>query len=92
MTTLDSSTGPLVRQTASDGDPAGRVLLFPSTHQALAAEDALRRAHIVLKVIPVPPQYSAGCGLAIRVGEDDVRDACDVLERSTVRYTLPQTE
>ncbi len=62
------------------------LLLFPSTHQALAAEDALRRAGIDLSVIPAPQEYTSGCGLAIRVAARDVVAACEVLTSRTVRF------
>ena len=62
------------------------LLLFPSTHQALAAEDALRRAGIDLRVIPAPQEYTSGCGLAIRVSARDFVTACEVLTSRTVRF------
>jgi hypothetical protein len=62
------------------------LLLFPSTHQALAAEDALRRAGIDLRVIPAPQEYTSGCGLAIRVAARDFVAACEVLTTRAVRF------
>ncbi|MBU2604088.1 MAG: DUF3343 domain-containing protein [Actinobacteria bacterium] len=50
------------------------VLAFPSTHAAMAAEDALRHAGISMQVIPLPSWIAADCGLAIRLaGADAVR-------------------
>jgi hypothetical protein len=62
------------------------LLLFPSTHQALAAEDALRQAGIDLRVIPAPQKYTSGCGLAIRVAARDFVPACEVLTTRTIRF------
>lgn len=51
------------------------VLVFASTHAAIAAEDALREEGIPLQVIPLPRWVSAGCGLALRLEEGDVTRA-----------------
>ena len=40
------------------------VVTFASTSDAMAMEDAARRHGIPGRIIPVPSQISAGCGLA----------------------------
>ncbi|MCL4367859.1 MAG: DUF3343 domain-containing protein [Actinobacteria bacterium] len=54
-------------QTIADATSPQIVFTFPSTHAAMAAEDALREAGFALEIIPPPPPLSAGCGLAIRL-------------------------
>ncbi|MHB1414094.1 MAG: DUF3343 domain-containing protein [Chloroflexota bacterium] len=51
------------------------VLVFSSTHAAMAAEDALREAGIPLQIIPLPNWVSADCGLAVRLDKEHVRQA-----------------
>ncbi|HZK48031.1 MAG TPA: DUF3343 domain-containing protein [Thermoleophilia bacterium] len=65
------------------------VLTFPSTHQAMAAEDVLRGAGIRIQVIPAPPQRVRGCGLAVRLAGIDVARACSLLESKSVTYQRP---
>ncbi|MHB8870370.1 MAG: DUF3343 domain-containing protein [Thermoleophilia bacterium] len=51
------------------------VLVFATTHAAMAAEDALREEGIPLQVIPLPRWVAADCGLALRLEEGDVARA-----------------
>jgi hypothetical protein len=46
------------------------LLVFDSTHHALAAEDLLKSTDYQLMIVPVPPQISANCGIAIRFNEN----------------------
>jgi hypothetical protein len=61
------------------------VLVFPTTHAAMAAEDALREVGIPLQVIPLPGWISAGCGLALRLDDHHVPGAEQELLRRGVR-------
>jgi hypothetical protein len=65
------------------------VFTFPSTHAAMAAEDALREAGLALEIIPPPPPLSAGCGLAIRVGASLERTAIDTLAAQALVWHGP---
>ena len=40
------------------------VITFHATSQAMAAEELFRRAGLPGRMIPVPSQIAAGCGLA----------------------------
>ncbi|SFL19776.1 DUF3343 domain-containing protein [Halanaerobium salsuginis] len=42
------------------------LIIFNSTHQALAAEDLLLAANCKFNLVPILPEISADCGLAIR--------------------------
>ena len=68
------------------------VLTFPSTHQAMAAEDALRRAGFSIQVIPAPPQRSRVCGLAIKIAQVDAARACALLALESVTFEGPDVE
>lgn len=67
-------------------DPRKVVFTFPSTHHAMAAEDALRRAGVWLQVIPVPAHLGGRCGLAVRVHGRDVAVARSLLEHASVLH------
>ena len=57
------------------------VLVFASTHAAMAAEDALREAEIALQVIPLPVWVAADCGLALRLDGMDAGRAREELRQ-----------
>jgi hypothetical protein len=62
------------------------ILTFPSTHQAMAAEDLLRDAGVRLQVIPAPPRPTRICGLALRLSASDAPEACRLLDLGSVVY------
>ncbi|HCJ67029.1 MAG TPA: hypothetical protein DHV62_06820 [Elusimicrobia bacterium] len=41
------------------------VILFPSTHYALRAEEVLNKEGLIVKLIPVPREFSSNCGIAL---------------------------
>jgi hypothetical protein len=59
--------------------PAKALFTFATTHQAMAAEGILLEAGIALQVVPPPREFSAGCGLALRVALGDVARAIEEL-------------
>ncbi len=61
------------------------VLVFASTHAAMAAEDALREAGIALQVIPLPAWVAADCGLALRLDGTDAGRAKEELLRREIQ-------
>ncbi len=65
------------------------ILTFPSTHQAMAAEDALRRAGFRIQVIPAPPRRSRACGLAVKIAGVDAARACALLTLESVAFDRP---
>lgn len=71
-----------------EGSDAGAhsVITFTSTHQAMAAEDALLEAGVPLEVVPAPPGTSAGCGLALRVRNSDLQTAERILAERGVGH------
>ena len=42
------------------------LLVFNSTHHALQAEDRLKAEGYSIQVVPVPPEISADCGIAVK--------------------------
>lgn len=42
------------------------VVTFNATHYALKAEKVLKKAKHIVKLVPVPRQFSSNCGLALQ--------------------------
>lgn len=50
------------------------IVAFESTHDAIKSETLTGRESIASRLIPIPPEVSAGCGLALRIlPEDETR-------------------
>ena len=63
------------------------VIAFDTTAQALAAETLFTESGLPGRMIPIPSQITAGCGLAWKA-EPEQRDAlCGALESSGIRYS-----
>ncbi len=60
------------------------VLIFRGTHQVLAAEKALKRGGVPMRLIPVPRRLTSDCGLAIRIPASDRRSARSVLGKAGI--------
>ena len=63
------------------------VIAFDTTAQALAAEKLFAESGLPGRMIPIPSQITAGCGLAWKA-EPEQRDAlCGTLESAGIRYS-----
>lgn len=47
------------------------IITFNSTHLAIATEQRLLSAGLAVRIIPVPTQVTADCGLALRFSVSD---------------------
>jgi len=56
------------------------ITTFHSTHLALKFEKLLKAHNITVKIIPVPRQISASCGLAGRFLSNDYKEVLDLIE------------
>lgn len=61
------------------------VISFDSSHQAIAAEMAVTGLEGA-RLIPLPPEISEGCGLALRVNREDTDKAVHLLQTSGAAY------
>ena len=61
------------------------VISFESPHQAIAAEMAVTGLSGA-RLIPLPPEISEGCGMALRVNREDAEKAVDLLAASGAAY------
>ena len=60
------------------------VLTFDNTNMAVKAEKLLLQAGLKISVMPVVPQISAGCGIALRVKADELSQCRDILAENKV--------
>lgn len=63
------------------------VILFDSTHQALRAEQVLKQKRIDHAVINTPREFSADCGISLRIDPSASRAAREALEAAGVRFS-----
>lgn len=60
------------------------IVAFESTHDAIKSETLTGRAGIASRLIPIPPEVSAGCGLALRILPDDEPTVRQILTGANV--------
>lgn len=58
------------------------LFTFGSTHHAIASEQALVAAGVPVRVLSLPSQIRAGCGLCLRVWPEDRQAAARALARA----------
>ena len=63
------------------------VITFHATSQAMAAEELFRRAGLPGRVIPVPSQIAAGCGLAWKALPQERDALCTALDTAAVGHS-----
>jgi len=56
------------------------ILTFENTHQAIACEKAMQNQGLPVRIIPVPTELTAGCGLALRFDEEHFTPVLEVLD------------
>ena len=62
------------------------VITFHTTAEAIAMETVCRKEDVPGRLIPVPRQISAGCGLAWCVPAEERRALLDALESGGLAY------
>lgn len=60
------------------------IFTFENASQAIHAEQALLAAGVGVRVMPLPPQISAGCGLCVRVAPGERAATVRTLEEHAV--------
>ena len=59
------------------------LLAFSSTHHALEAEEILKEANYKITIIPIPPEITAGCGIAVKLSNNE-QQVLDLLAEAEV--------
>ncbi len=62
------------------------IVSFSSTSQAIAAELFLKEKKLVGRLIPVPKEIEAGCGMAFLCKEGTVEEIRELLETNGIGY------
>ncbi len=62
------------------------LFTFSGTSHAIGGERALLEAGIQAKVMPLPPLIKAGCGICLRVSQEDVAPAKTALSVKGIAY------
>jgi len=60
------------------------IVLFPSTHYALRAEDVLKKEGLTVNLIPVPREFSSNCGIALEFDYIDKEKVLKILQEKNV--------
>lgn len=61
------------------------LIVFNSTHHALAAEEELKNKDYQIKVVPVPPEISADCGIAIKFADKEI-EIVNIIKESEIEF------
>jgi hypothetical protein len=64
------------------------IVLFESTRAAIIAERACTRSRVSCRVIPVPREITAECGIALEIDESDRTALEQVLAHELVTATF----
>ena len=64
------------------------VIAFDSTTQALAAEKLFQESGLPGRMIPIPAQVSAGCGLAWKAEPEQKQALLDALSDAKLAYAV----
>lgn len=60
------------------------VIVFESTHHALASEQMLLAKNFDIKMIPTPREITLSCGLSILFSESLLQDIIELVERNVL--------
>lgn len=63
------------------------LVTFNSTHSAIRAERELLNEGLKVKVIPVPTEITASCGLSIRMDLEDLEKVKKVLKDNDIEVS-----
>lgn len=63
------------------------IITFDTTTDAMAMEDFSKHSDVSGRLIPIPNQISAGCGLAWDYKSDDKDGAISILKENNIKYT-----
>lgn len=60
------------------------LLVSDSTHYVMKLEKLLQNSQICCRIIPLPSEISAGCGLSLKVELTDLEKIDEILERENI--------
>lgn len=60
------------------------VLTFRTTHSAILGEKTLQEGGLDVKVMPLPMTLGAGCGICLRIAEEELPRARELLAAAEI--------
>lgn len=60
------------------------IITFKNTNWAIKSEHYLLEENLQVKVMPLPTQISAGCGICLRIPAAEIQTALDLLSAKKV--------
>ena len=83
-----------IRTERSDNFAEAVLFTFPTTKLAVAGEKALLAAGLSVKVLPMPEQLAAACGIVLRLPPDELEAGKAALQATniTIEAVYQQTE
>lgn len=63
------------------------LVAFNSTHSAIRAEKELIASGISVRIIPVPREITANCGLAIKLNLEDLKVVREILANNNIEVS-----
>ena len=64
------------------------VLTFKNTNFAIKSEQYLLMKNLHVSVIPLPSDISAGCGICLRLSDDEIETAVSILRENGIEFNL----
>lgn len=61
------------------------LLVSDSTHFVMQLEKLLQNYEICCRIIPLPSEVSAGCGLSIRVELEDSQKVDEIIQKEAIK-------
>lgn len=61
------------------------LLVSDSTHFVMQLEKLLQNYEICCRIIPLPSEVSAGCGLSIRVELEDSQKIDEIIQKEAIK-------
>lgn len=63
------------------------LVAFNSTHSAIRAEKELIASGISVRIIPVPREITANCGLSIKLNPEDLKVVREILANNNIEVS-----
>ena len=60
------------------------IITFKNTNLAIKAEQCLLERRLQVGVLPLPSQISTGCGICLRIAQDEIKSALLVLAEKNI--------
>lgn len=62
------------------------IITFGSTQNSILAEQLFIEENLKVKVMPLPPKIKAGCGICLRVPEQELEKALQILNKNNIDH------